>query len=155
VQTFKYYSFTMSHAKTFNSSRVAQRQPQQVAMNSFHGAPIGQRQQGVLGKALAPKRSMQAIRSGSAMKVYAVKDGAVLDRPLRVAVIGGGPSGACTAETLAKGGIETFLIERKMDNCKVGSRLGSAPPTARSSAPSRRPCSKHNCSAFRIYILPM
>ncbi len=33
-------------------------------------------------------------------------------------VIGGGPSGACAAETLAKAGIETFLIERKMDNCK-------------------------------------
>ena len=39
-------------------------------------------------------------------------------RKLRVAVIGGGPAGACAAETLAKGGCETFLIERKMDNCK-------------------------------------
>ena len=37
----------------------------------------------------------------------------------RAAVIGGGPSGACAAETLAKGGVEAFLIERKMDNCKV------------------------------------
>eukprot|EP00798_Chlamydomonas_sp_ICE-L_P014738 gene14738-20782_t len=46
------------------------------------------------------------------------KDGATLNRKLRVAVIGGGPSGACAAETLAKGGVETFLIERKMDNCK-------------------------------------
>lgn len=53
------------------------------------------------------------------LQVSAIKDGAVLDRPLRVAVIGGGPSGACTAETLAKGGIETYLIERKLDNCKV------------------------------------
>lgn len=43
----------------------------------------------------------------------------MLDRPLRVAVIGGGPAGACAAETLAKGGIETTLIERKLDNCKV------------------------------------
>jgi hypothetical protein len=33
-------------------------------------------------------------------------------------VVGGGPAGACAAETLAKGGIETYLIERKMDNCK-------------------------------------
>ena len=33
-------------------------------------------------------------------------------------VIGGGPSGACAAETLAAAGVETFLIERKMDNCK-------------------------------------
>ena len=40
------------------------------------------------------------------------------DRKLRVAVIGGGPAGACAAETLAKGGCETYLIERKMDNCK-------------------------------------
>lgn len=37
---------------------------------------------------------------------------------LRVAVVGGGPAGACAAETLAKGGIETYLFERKMDNCK-------------------------------------
>jgi len=50
--------------------------------------------------------------------VYAVKDGATLDRPLRVAVIGGGPSGACAAESLAKVGIETYLLERKLDNCK-------------------------------------
>jgi geranylgeranyl reductase len=51
----------------------------------------------------------------------AVKDGQVIPegRKLRVAVIGGGPSGACAAETLAKGGVEAFLIERKMDNCKV------------------------------------
>eukprot|EP00971_Amphidinium_carterae_P341646 6480556-Amphidinium_carterae.1 len=39
-------------------------------------------------------------------------------RKLRVAVVGGGPGGACAAETLAKAGIETFLIERKLDNCK-------------------------------------
>jgi len=39
-------------------------------------------------------------------------------RKLRVAVIGGGPGGACCAETLAEAGIETYLIERKMDNCK-------------------------------------
>ena len=55
----------------------------------------------------------------SAVLVQAVKDGAMLDRKLRVGVIGGGPSGACTADTLAKAGIETYLIERKLDNCKV------------------------------------
>merc|ERR1719199_1724500 len=44
--------------------------------------------------------------------------GAKLGRKLKVAVVGGGPSGACAAETLAKGGVETYLIERKMDNCK-------------------------------------
>ena len=37
---------------------------------------------------------------------------------LRVAVIGGGPAGASAAEFLAKSGLETVLIERKMDNCK-------------------------------------
>ena len=52
-----------------------------------------------------------------------MRDGATLDRPLRVAVVGGGPAGACTAETLAKGGIETTLIERKLDNCKVWAGL--------------------------------
>ncbi|KAK3036229.1 hypothetical protein RJ639_030771 [Escallonia herrerae] len=42
----------------------------------------------------------------------------VTGRNLRVAIIGGGPAGGAAAETLAKGGIEAFLIERKMDNCK-------------------------------------
>ncbi|KAG2281755.1 hypothetical protein Bca4012_050263 [Brassica carinata] len=40
------------------------------------------------------------------------------NRKLRVAVIGGGPAGGAAAEALAQGGIETILIERKMDNCK-------------------------------------
>jgi len=42
----------------------------------------------------------------------------VQGRNLRVAVVGGGPAGGAAAETLAKGGVETFLIERKLDNCK-------------------------------------
>lgn len=42
----------------------------------------------------------------------------IAGRNLRVAVVGGGPAGGAAAETLAKGGIETFLIERKMDNAK-------------------------------------
>merc|ERR1712078_422309 len=46
------------------------------------------------------------------------QDGQKLDRPLRVAIVGGGPAGACAAEECAKAGIETFMIERKMDNCK-------------------------------------
>ena len=37
---------------------------------------------------------------------------------LRVAVVGGGPSGACAAEILAKSGIKTWLFERKLDNAK-------------------------------------
>jgi len=42
-----------------------------------------------------------------------------IDMKYRVAVIGGGPSGACAAEILAQEkGIETYMIERKMDNAK-------------------------------------
>ncbi|MEB3302139.1 MAG: geranylgeranyl reductase [Cyanobacteriota bacterium] len=37
---------------------------------------------------------------------------------LRVAVVGGGPSGSCAAEILAKAGIATWLFERKLDNAK-------------------------------------
>ncbi|MFN9646273.1 MAG: geranylgeranyl reductase [Cyanobacteriota bacterium] len=37
---------------------------------------------------------------------------------LRVAVVGGGPSGSCAAEILAKAGIPTWLFERKLDNAK-------------------------------------
>lgn len=60
-------------------------------------------------------RSVKAAAVNTGIKAA----GKPLDgRKLRVAVIGGGPAGACAAETLAKGGCETFLIERKMDNCK-------------------------------------
>jgi len=37
---------------------------------------------------------------------------------VRVAVVGGGPSGSCAAEVLAKAGIETWIFERKLDNAK-------------------------------------
>ncbi len=37
---------------------------------------------------------------------------------LRVAVVGGGPSGSCAAEILAKAGIQTWVFERKLDNAK-------------------------------------
>ena len=72
---------------------------------------------------IASVNAVRKLASSSRASVAAraaVRDGASLvGRKLRIAVIGGGPSGACAAETLAKGGIETFLIERKMDNCKV------------------------------------
>lgn len=71
------------------------------------------------GQKLKSVQQTGRAQRAAALQVSAVRDGAVLDRKLRVAVIGGGPSGACTAETLAKGGIETYLIERKLDNCKV------------------------------------
>ncbi len=68
------------------------------------------------------RRSSEGLQSrrGSQLIVYAIKDGGSLEgRKLRVAVVGGGPGGACTADTLARGGIETYLFERKLDNCKV------------------------------------
>lgn len=37
---------------------------------------------------------------------------------LRVAIVGGGPSGSSAAEVLAKAGISTWLFERKLDNAK-------------------------------------
>ena len=78
----------------------------------------------ILASPKAVFRQKSASR-GSLQTVCAIRDGQTLDRPLRVAVIGGGPSGACAAETLAAAGIETVLIERKLDNCKVKSSIGS------------------------------
>ena len=111
----------MSFSATFSTARapvgVASRT--RMASSSFMGNAVGQRVQSLVAKPFVMNKSQQISGRSLAMKVYAVKDGTPLDRPLRVAVIGGGPSGACAAETLAKGGVETFLIERKMDNCKV------------------------------------
>jgi geranylgeranyl diphosphate/geranylgeranyl-bacteriochlorophyllide a reductase len=37
----------------------------------------------------------------------------------KVAVVGGGPSGACAAEVFAKEkGVDTYMFERKLDNAK-------------------------------------
>jgi geranylgeranyl reductase len=46
--------------------------------------------------------------------------GDIGDTPLtlRVAVVGSGPAGSSAAETLAKAGIETYLLERKLNNAK-------------------------------------
>ncbi len=83
-------------------------------------AQLASHQSVLSGSPLMQQRKSSNARSGArGLVVYAVKDGATLDRPLRVAVVGGGPAGACTAETLAKGGIETYMFERKMDNCKA------------------------------------
>ena len=42
-----------------------------------------------------------------------------LDMKYKVAVVGGGPSGACAAEIFAQEkGIDTVLFERKLDNAK-------------------------------------
>jgi hypothetical protein len=107
-------------AKAQAPSRVAQPAARHVAAAAFVGTPLVGGRQGLMGAPIAASKCHIASgRSTRGLKVFAVKDGAPLDRPLRVAVIGGGPSGACAAETLSKGGVEAFLIERKMDNCKV------------------------------------
>ncbi len=46
-------------------------------------------------------------------------NGSNLDMKYKVAVVGGGPSGACAAEIFAQEkGIDTVMFERKMDNAK-------------------------------------
>ncbi|KAK1284730.1 hypothetical protein QJS10_CPB21g00622 [Acorus calamus] len=68
---------------------------------------------------LAASRGRKSPSSPPFLVVRAAKQSPKLSgRNLRVAVIGGGPAGGCAAETLAKGGVETFLIERKLDNSK-------------------------------------
>ena len=48
-----------------------------------------------------------------------VKSSSALDMKYKVAVVGGGPSGACAAEIFAQEkGIDTVLFERKLDNAK-------------------------------------
>ena len=81
---------------------------------------LEQHRSGLCGQAVVQSyRQGHHAQRGSSVIVWAIKDGAKLDRPLRVAVVGGGPGGACAADTLAKNGIETYLFERKLDNCKV------------------------------------
>ncbi|GIL85410.1 hypothetical protein Vretimale_10634 [Volvox reticuliferus] len=94
----------------FRATGVRKTAGAQIPSSFFAGVSVPQRVFAVSG-ARSVSRAVQTV--------FAIKDGAVLEgRKLRVAVIGGGPSGACAAETLAKGGVETFLIERKLDNCK-------------------------------------
>lgn len=51
--------------------------------------------------------------------VAAPKSQSALDMRYTVAVVGGGPSGACAAEIFAQEkGIDTVIFERKMDNAK-------------------------------------
>jgi geranylgeranyl diphosphate/geranylgeranyl-bacteriochlorophyllide a reductase len=52
------------------------------------------------------------------MPFVALRDNRRVALTLRVAVVGSGPAGSSAAETLAKAGIETYLIERKLDNAK-------------------------------------
>jgi len=84
-----------------------------IALKSFLGLRISSpetTQFSYRPKPITHRRRFTVVAAATSPKI----DG----RNLRVAVIGGGPAGGAAAETLAKGGIETFLIERKMDNCK-------------------------------------
>ncbi len=104
---------------TASSSKAAQPICALRAPVNSSSAPRVAFSSSISGQKLKSVQQTGRAQRAAALQVLAVKDGAVLDRKLRVAVIGGGPSGACTAETLAKGGCETYLIERKLDNCKV------------------------------------
>lgn len=50
---------------------------------------------------------------------HRVASSSALDMKYKVAVVGGGPSGACAAEIFAQDkNIETVMFERKMNNAK-------------------------------------
>lgn len=55
----------------------------------------------------------------TSVSTSAVANGSSMDMRYKIAVIGGGPSGACAAEIFAQEkGIDTVMFERKMDNAK-------------------------------------
>ena len=56
---------------------------------------------------------------GGYTKLNAPKSTSALDMKYRVAVVGGGPSGACAAEIFAQDpNIEPTMFDRKLDNAK-------------------------------------
>lgn len=97
---------TAFNSRAMASGRGAQRTA--LGSSAFDGVRIARRS----------GSAARGLRSALPLRVAAIKDGERLDRPLRVLVSGGGPAGASAAETLARGGIETYLVERKLDNCK-------------------------------------
>lgn len=101
-------------------------------LSSFSGIAVAATAAAAAGVAGAVRRSKRSTLA-KGVKVSAVKNHRSLrdakvvvcagvnfpeGRKLRVAVVGGGPAGASAADQLAKDGVETYLIERKMDNCK-------------------------------------
>ena len=67
--------------------------------------------------ALAQLLSVASAFTGT--KLNGPKSTSALDMKYRVAVVGGGPSGACAAEIFAQDkNIETTMFERKLDNAK-------------------------------------
>jgi geranylgeranyl diphosphate/geranylgeranyl-bacteriochlorophyllide a reductase len=78
---------------------------------------------------LVPQHAVPTVLMVSFSRAGAVRSGRATnlqmgtkfnkDRKMRVAVVGGGPSGACAAEIFAQEkNIDTYMFERKMDNCK-------------------------------------
>jgi len=66
---------------------------------------------------IVPTSTLSSLNMNSP-SLYSRKNG-VMSMKYSVAVIGGGPSGACAAAELAMDkGYDTFLFERKMDNAK-------------------------------------
>ncbi|KAG0502015.1 hypothetical protein HPP92_002087 [Vanilla planifolia] len=94
-----------------------------AAAISFASASIARQNSDFNGHCLAslPARTT-AASANSSFRRFQIRAGKssqrLYDGTLRVAVIGGGPAGGAAAETLAKGGVETVLIERKLDNSK-------------------------------------
>ncbi|XP_010416303.1 PREDICTED: geranylgeranyl diphosphate reductase, chloroplastic [Camelina sativa] len=90
-----------------------------VTLKSFTGLRQSSTEQTNFVSHHVPSSLSLPQRRSSSLRVTAARSTPKLsNRKLRVAVIGGGPAGGAAAETLAQGGIETVLIERKMDNCK-------------------------------------
>ena len=57
--------------------------------------------------------------TGKAMSSVPVDSSSALSMKYKVAVVGGGPAGACAAEIFAQEkGIDTVMFERKLDNAK-------------------------------------
>ena len=108
-------------AITMSASRAVAPVVARKAAVRVGGARISARKQ-FSGVAVSSATRIAAPSRTSSVVVQAIRDGAKLDRKLRVLVVGGGPSGAVAADDLAKGGVEVIMIERKMDNCKVCAR---------------------------------
>jgi len=70
--------------------------------------------------ALVPTRHFASTKhSVTATPRHAESQRMVVEAKYRVAVVGGGPSGSCAAEVFAQNkDVDTWIIERKMDNCK-------------------------------------
>jgi len=80
----------------------------------------------VAGVAVRPRAQLSAASSSGFLAVAArpgvvrrsARTTGVMEMGIKVAVVGGGPAGACAAETLAAAGVDVTLFERKMDNAK-------------------------------------